>query len=109
MENLRFSKHAKKRERGKFLSFWQMHWLFSQIQEAIAFQAYLHNIDFERVNTSYSSQRCSKCGRVTYLDFNGNKQRTIRDGKRFVCQNVLEHTNGRIFRLDADLNAARII
>ncbi len=125
MENLKFSKHSKKRERGKYLAFWQTHWLFGQIQEAVKLQGYLHNIKFERVYAAHTSQRCPECGLIEYKDSNGalvylrkgliqseQRQRKLsrtksRDGKRFTCQNATQHSNQTIFRLDADLSAAR--
>ena len=100
MENLKFSKHSKKRERGNYLTFWQTHWLFGQIEEAVKLQAYLNQIGFERVNAAYTSQKCSECG---------IKELATRDFKRFTCQNISMHKNNTIFRLDADLNASRNI
>jgi hypothetical protein len=127
MENLKFSRHSKKRERGNYLAFWQTHWLFGQIQEAVKLQAYLHHVNFERFGAAYTSQRCSECGLIEYKDVNGayvyfkdglsqkeQKKQGIsrtqsRAGKQFICQNIHYHKNKKIFRLDADLNAARII
>ncbi len=127
MENLKFSKHSKKRERGNYLAFWQTHWLFGQIQEAVKLQAYLHHVNFERVNAAYTSQRCSECGLIEYKDVNGayvylkddlsqkeQKERGFsrthsRAGKQFTCHNVSLHRNQSLFRLDADLSAARNI
>ena len=127
MENLKFSKHSKKKERGSYLAFWQTHWLFGQIQDAVKLQAYLHDISFKRVNAAYTSQRCPECGLIEYRDAKGvlvylkdgltrkeqekkNLFRTkSRSGKRFTCQNALLHETRSVFRLDADLIAARNI
>ena len=127
MENLKFSKHSKKRERGSYLAFWQTHWLFGQIQEAVKLQAYLHHVNFERVDAAYTSQRCSECGLIEYKDVNdahvylkdglsqkeqkkrGFSRTQSRSGKQFTCQNIHHHKNKKIFRLDADLSAARNI
>jgi len=100
MENLKWSRHSKKRARGRYLAFWQTHWLFGQIQDAVELQAGLHKIGFERVNARNTSQRCSICG---------EHQHAIRDGKRFVCKNRAAHKGHEVVRLDADLNAARNI
>ena len=127
MENLRFSRHSKKRERGRYLAFWQTHWLFGQIEEAVELQAFLHGMHFERVYAAYTSQRCSECGMIEYKDTRGalvykadglskkERQKRVlsrtksRDGKQFTCQNTQHHKNKRSFRLDADLSAARNI
>ncbi|MHA1491143.1 MAG: zinc ribbon domain-containing protein [Promethearchaeota archaeon] len=127
MENLKFSKHSKKRERGNYLAFWQTHWLFGQIQEAVKLQACLHHVNFERVDAAYTSQRCSECGLIEYKDVNGDfiyfkdglsqkeqkKQGFFRTHsrawKQFTCHNVSLHKKQSIFRLDADLSAARNI
>ncbi len=95
-EDLRFSKHSKKRKVGKNLAFWQVQWLFSQIQEAVKLQAYLNDIRFRRVSAAYTSQRCPLCGEL-------NK----RDGKRYTCPNTYLHANNKIFHLDTDLLGAR--
>lgn len=100
MENLKFSRHSKKRARGSYLAFWQTHWLFGQIEEAVKLQAWLNHIDFKRVDAAYTSQKCSECG---------SKKHATRDGKQFTCQNAQNHENMKVFRLDADLNAARNI
>ncbi len=127
MENLRFSRHSKKRERGRYLAFWQTHWLFGQIEVAVELQAFLRGMHFERVYAAYTSQRCSECGMIEYKDTRGalvyktdglskkERQKRVlsrtksRDGKQFTCQNTQHHKNKRSFRLDADLSAARNI
>ena len=89
VEDLRFSKHSKKRDSGKFMAFWQTHWLFSQIQDAIKLQCKLNGIKFQKVPARSTSQRCSRCGKL------GN-----REGKVFHCTKCG-------LTLDSDLNAAR--
>ena len=108
-EDLRWARHEKKREKGKFMAFWQTHWFYSQVQEAVKLQAYLHSISFKLVDARYTSQRCSSCGRLVYINFRGEKVRNKKVGKRFTCQNFREHPNLSPFRLDSDLNAARNI
>ena len=89
MENLRWSTHSKKRDAGKFMAFWQTHWFYSQVQEAIKFQCDLNSIRFLRVPAQYTSQRCSRCGELG-----------SRASKQFSCSRCGT-------RLDSDLNASR--
>ena len=89
VEDLRFSKHSKKRDSGKFMAFWQTHWFFSQVQDAIKLQCQLNGIKFQKVPARGTSQRCSRCGKL------GD-----REGKVFHCNNCG-------LTLDSDLNAAR--
>ena len=89
VEDLRFSKHSKKRDSGKFMTFWQIHWFFSQVQDAIRLQCQLNGIKFQKVPARGTSQRCSRCGKL------GD-----REGKVFHCNNCG-------LTLDSDLNAAR--
>ncbi len=89
VEDLRFSKHSKRRDSGKFMAFWQTHWFFSQVQDAIKLQCKLHGFGFQRVPAKGTSQRCSKCGEIGH-----------RNGKVFHCKNCR-------LTLDSDLNAAR--
>lgn len=91
MEELRWVKHSKKRDTGKFMAFWQTHWFYSQVQEAVKFQCGINSIKFQRVPAGLTSQRCSRCG-----------IRGSRSGKRFSCP----HCG---LKLDSDLNAARNI
>lgn len=89
MENLRWVTHSKKRDAGKFMAFWQTHWFYSQVQEAVEFQCQLNGIRFQRVPARDTSQRCSSCGKFG-----------SRSGKQFSCP----HCG---LKLDSDLNAAR--
>jgi len=89
MENLRWSTHSKKSDAGKFMAFWQTHWFYSQVQEAVKFQCGINSIRFQRVPAGYTSQNCSRCGELG-----------SRSGKQFSCS----HCG---LKLDSDLNAAR--
>ena len=89
MENLRWATHSKKRDAGKFMAFWQTHWFYSQVQEAVEFQCQLNGIRFQRVPARDTSQRCSSCSKFG-----------SRSGKQFSCP----HCG---LKLDSDLNAAR--
>ena len=90
VEDLRWSKHSKKKDAGKFLAHWQVSWFFSQVQAAIEMRCVIHGIGFEKVPAAYTSKNCSRCGK-----------RGTRAGKIFKC--------GCGFHLDSDLNAARNI
>ena len=91
MEDLRWAKHARKQKVGYFLSTWQIHWFFSQIQEHVADLAPRKGIFVEWVVAKHTSKRCSRCGQL------GDRK-----GKIFKCP----HCG---FQLDSDLNAARNI
>ncbi len=54
-ENLKWARHGKKKDKGRFLAFWQTHWFYSQVQEAVKLQAYLHSISFQLVNARNTS------------------------------------------------------
>jgi transposase len=98
VENLKWSRHSRKSKAGKYLAFWQTHWFFSQVQEAVKLQAFLHRIRFKRVNAAYTSKTCSECG-----------ERGRVSGKLFTCDNTKSHRGGRVIELQSDLNAARNI
>ncbi|MGV9205757.1 MAG: zinc ribbon domain-containing protein [Promethearchaeia archaeon] len=72
---------------------WQVMWFFRQVQSHIENRQRLERYAFETVPAKGTSKRCSKCGR-----------KGERKGKDFKCKNH-EH----LYRLDADLNAARNI
>jgi hypothetical protein len=97
-ENLKWSKHSKKQKTGRRLSFWQTHWFFSQVQEAVKLQVSLRSIEFRTVKAAYTSQDCWECGHRGSLS-----------GKTFTCPNIKEHTSGKPIQLQSDLNAARNI
>ncbi len=90
-EDLRWTQHSAKHEVGYFLSFWQVHWFFSQIIEYTSQIARRYMIRSVLTNPYKSSQICSTCEKE------GKRQRKI-----FMCSNEL---CGLI--LDSDLNAAR--
>ncbi|MHA1112300.1 MAG: zinc ribbon domain-containing protein, partial [Promethearchaeota archaeon] len=91
VENLSWSKPRSKQQVGYFLSTWQVHWFFSQVQSKIECIARKYGIHVVYVNAHNTSQRCSRCGVV------GKRYR-----KRFTCPNCG-------FSLDSDLNASREI
>ena len=90
-ENLKWARASKRKDIGQFLAFWQTHWFYSQIQQAVQLQCHLHNISFKTVDAKYTSQKCSYCGHMGQ-----------RVGKSFFCPDCRIH-------LDSDLNAARNI
>ena len=92
LEDLKWSKHSLKTEVGYFLSSWQIHWFFAQVQDTLKNMAKLRGITVEMVNPKYSSKYCWKCG-----------QRGGRAGKTFICT-----SNACMkYQVDSDLNAAR--
>jgi hypothetical protein len=57
VENLKFSHHSKKREKGRFLAFWQTHWFFSQVQSALDDLCVQNGLPkTQKVYAAYSSQ-----------------------------------------------------
>jgi len=101
VENLRWVRPKQRKKSGAFLSFYQVHWLHSQIQRALQENSKLHHVTFNRINAKNTSQKCSKCGNMgerPAIDRNTN-QKTY---KLFYCPDCN-------LTLDADLNAARNI
>lgn len=92
LEDLRWSKHSLKTEVGYFLSSWQIHWFFAQIQDSLKNMALLHGITVELVDPKYSSKNCWKCD-----------QRGKRAGKIFICTSA----SCVRYQVDSDLNASR--
>ncbi len=92
LEDLKWSKHSLKTEVGYFLSSWQIHWFFAQIQNSLKNMAKLYGITVEMVNPKYSSKNCWKCD-----------QRGNRAGKTFICTSDVCVR----YQLDSDLNASR--
>jgi hypothetical protein len=90
-EDLSWSHHSAKRVSGAWLSSWQVHWFFSQVQARTTLLARLEGIAVELVDARGTSKRCSAC------NTNG-----IRAGKTFSCTN-----DGCKKVVDSDLNAAR--
>ena len=89
VEDLRWATHSKKRDTGKFMAFWQTHWFYSQVQDAVKLQCDLNSIRFQKVPARYTSRRCSRCGELG-----------SRTSKRFSCSRCG-------LKLDSDLNASR--
>ena len=85
MENL---KGIRKVRRGKKMNYWISNWSFFQLQSFIQYKAERKGIEFVKVRPNYTSQICSKCGKIG-----------SRSGSSFVC-----HCG---FSLNADLNSAR--
>jgi transposase len=90
-EDLSWSHHSAKRVSGAWLSAWQVHWFFSQVQARAALLARLAGIAVELVDARGTSKRCSACNTTG-----------IRKGKTFSCTN-----DGCKKVVDSDLNAAR--
>src|SRR3990167_474936 len=85
MENL---KGIKRTNLGRRMNYWISNWSFFQLQSFIQYKAERKGIEFVKVRPNYTSQICSKCGKIG-----------SRSGSSFVC-----HCG---FSLNADLNSAR--
>ncbi len=90
-EELSWSKHSKKSEKGSWITFWQTHWFFSQVQYMTLQNALRKNIEFVVVNAYKSSHICAVC-----------KEEGFRNGKTFHCKHCGTY-------VDSDLNASRLI
>jgi IS605 OrfB family transposase len=86
MENL---KGIRKKNRGKRMNYWISNWSFYQLQSFIEYKAIRKGIGFIKVKPNYTSQICSRCGKLG-----------SRSSANFVCS----HCG---FFLNADLNAGR--
>lgn len=86
-EDLSWSTHSKKKDSGKFIARWQVHWLFSQMQTATADRCRSLGIKVGVVDAKNTSKLCSYCGALG-----------IRKGKQFTCPEC-----GK--KLDSDLSA----
>ncbi|TFF89657.1 MAG: hypothetical protein EU548_06995 [Promethearchaeota archaeon] len=93
-EDLRWSLHQAKREKGKFIAFWQVHWFHSQVQSMTAQNAIRCGIRAVIVDAFMSSQTCAHCHKK---------------GTRLTSNTKLFHCLHCNTTLDADLNAARNI
>ncbi len=110
-EDLSFSKHSPKRKKP-YLTFWQVHWFFSQLQAHATPLLERYGIKVQLVNVRHTSHICSECHRLKVQDFAERKHatRSTKNSKHFSCSNPRHaKRNGKKFRLDADLNAARNI
>jgi len=87
IENIKNIRRNKKSSR--YLS----HWTYTEIYDKLEQRCEELGVQVNRVNPTYTSQRCSKCGWV---------RKRNRKGKTFTC----DRCN---FAFDADLNAARNI
>ena len=87
IENIKNIRRNKKSSR--YLS----HWTYTEIYSKLERKCEELGVQVNRVNPTYTSQRCSKCGWV---------RKRNRKGKTFTC----DRCN---FAFDADLNAARNI
>ena len=75
-----------KKKTSRFMS----HWTNTIIRDKMMSYAQENEVRFQMQDSSYRSQRCSKCGYVHELN---------RNSKKFVCKNCG-------FKADADINAA---
>lgn len=83
-------KHLRKNKRiSRYLS----HFTYTEIYNKLEDLALLNGVRIEKINPTYTSQRCNKCGWV---------RKTNRKGKQFRCEMCKSE-------LDSDLNAARNI
>lgn len=86
MEDL---KGIRKQRRGKRINYWISNWSFYQLQSFIQYKAERKGIEVVRVKPNYTSQICSKCGKL---------------GSRFSASFVCCQCG---YSLNADLNASR--
>lgn len=92
LEDLKWSKHSLKSDVGYFLSSWQIHWFFAQIQNMLVNMSQIYGFTIEMVNPRYSSKNCWKCGEF------GNRLNKV-----FICTS----SSCVRYQIDSDLNAAR--
>jgi transposase len=93
-EDLRWSRHQAKKEKGKFIAFWQVHWFHSQVQSMTSQNAIRCGIRAVIVDAFMSSQTCAHCHK--------KGSRLTSNTKLFYCPRCKT-------TVDADLNAARNI
>jgi transposase len=93
-EDLRWSRHQAKKEKGRFIAFWQVHWFHSQVQHMTAQNASRFGIHAVIVDAFMSSQICAHCHQ--------KGTRLTSNTKLFYCPHCKT-------MVDADLNAARNI
>ena len=93
---------------GLFITFYQVHWFFSQIQSHIAQNAERKGMMMGKVDARDTSQQCSEC-HFLRIDFY-EKNHTTRVRKQFLYRYPVHvHGTKEKVQLDADLNAARNI
>ena len=93
-EDLRWSRHQAKKEKGKFIAFWQVHWFHSQVQHMTAQNAIRCRVKAVTVDAFMTSQTCAHCHK--------KGTRLTSNTKLFYCPRCKTMIN-------ADLNAARNI
>ncbi len=86
MENL---KGIRKRNKGKTMNYWISNWSFFQLQSFVEYKANMKGIKVVRVAPNFTSQICSKCGKL------GSRSKSS-----FCCI----HCG---YSLNADLNASQ--
>ena len=92
LENLKWSRHSARNVSGYYLTTWQVHWFFAQIQDMIEAMCTRLGIKVQKVSPRDSSKECHKCGVIG-----------TRKGKTFTCRSK----SCKLYRVDSDLNAAR--
>jgi len=111
-EDLKWSQNSRKKDVGKFLAYWQVHWFYSRIQEITEGLCSSDGIEVIKTNPRGTSQLCGWCGR-----------KGVRSGAWFTCtNNNCPHLSGlntgrrmrgkspvQTYRVNSDLNAARNI
>ncbi|MFW9996183.1 MAG: zinc ribbon domain-containing protein [Candidatus Odinarchaeota archaeon] len=101
VEDLRWTKHAKRSEAGYYLAHNQKLFFHSQIQKKTAHLLREHGVGVWRVDPRNSSQTCNYCG---------HHVKGQRQGKTFTCRSTTHRTpTGSVYTCNADLNAARNI
>ncbi|MHA1658472.1 MAG: zinc ribbon domain-containing protein [Promethearchaeota archaeon] len=94
------------------MAFWQVHWFFSQLQAHATQLLERHDIKVQLVNAKDTSQICSECRRLRDPDFADKigAKHSPANSKDFSCSHPIHSgLEEGMFRLDADLNAARNI
>jgi hypothetical protein len=112
-EDLKWSKHSKKRDTGFYLTQNQMHFIHGQIisktKELVEFSSL---IKVKMVNARWTSQLCSNCYKKDPLTITYKTQKRVVLNKIGVRQQTeFNHTclDGIHRNLNSDLNAARVI
>ncbi|MFX0066303.1 MAG: zinc ribbon domain-containing protein [Candidatus Hermodarchaeota archaeon] len=105
MEDLRWARFGARPDVGYYLAHNQILFFHSKTQQALIHLLKPHQLGVWRVNPSYTSKTCAKCG---YRPKSNHKLKLSRQGKQFFCQND-QHTSlkGKRYSCNADLNAAR--
>jgi IS605 OrfB family transposase len=99
-EDLKWARHSKKYSVGHYLGFWQVHWFYSKVIEAVKVRAQLLGIEVKLVKAAGTSKECP---------FHGSREDASRTGKFFKCSHPKCSHGQNGYKVDADLNAARNI